>query len=443
LLTCGNFDALRARACHRSPDFRLPGCTTLEFSTFTTNSCPNERILHWCASALFLIPSQNRNMASASIVRVGPSENNLSANILTKALVSYFESTNDASGGKTDGKEIIDTESRLVLQNKYFTANVILKDIDVPLPSSDTNNTEKEDGVILVFDALLSNPDRTGTAVVVPTFESLTTTHQQAEKSDICGDLLRLCVGVSLGEFSPPELRGTNHEIEYSRRILWCLDHGYEYIEADLSQEGQQRGHDDRDKDGFARIVEAIQGTVWSSAVVGAAKTKQLKESYASDKASIQESENDTLGDAPAQIEQNPYLPPDPSLFKSISRDNIIDNHNGDDIANAKTSTSTDTVAVDSRVLIDPNLVGAQEMAQLRQDLEAEKFFDQMETLLKHASDIREKSKSGTMSDAERRERASEAALALVDLMGQFGLEDGESEGDDSVDSGVVETVET
>ena len=66
------------------------------------------------------------------------------------------------------------------------------------------------------------------------------------------------------------------------------------------------------------------------------------------------------------------------------------------------------------------------------EDRNADKLFVQMESLLKEASQIRKASTE--LSDEERRERAGNAALALVDLMGQFGLdedEEGESSDDD------------
>ena len=77
-----------------------------------------------------------------------------------------------------------------------------------------------------------------------------------------------------------------------------------------------------------------------------------------------------------------------------------------------------------------------------REDLEAEKLLQKMESVLKEATQIREASKSGVLSDDERRERAGEAALALVNLMGEFGLDDDDDddEGYSSDDSDVVDS---
>jgi hypothetical protein len=399
-------------------------------------------------------------MASSSIVRFGPTENNLCAKLLRTALISHFYDTTTAKNN--DDSDNVDCESnnnekecatidetdnaRIVIVNKYFTANVLLEGIGEETSSRETSTScTKEDGVILIFDALQSNPDRiiSGGNGSMATFDGLDTVHRQAETVNNCGDLLRLCIGVSLGDYTAEELRGKDHEKEYSRRILWCLDNGYEYIEADLSKDGQMKGHDERDKDGFARIVEAIEGTVWSSAVMSKSKTQELKNTYVDDKNAV-EKETPPVGEEEEEEEENPYQPPDPSLlFKSQNdvQDQTISTASSEDVpAAAAAALKVESEA--ASMLLNPTEVGPSEMAQLRQDLEAEKIFDKMESVLKEASQIREASKSGALSDDERRERAGDAALALVNLMSQFGLEDDDdgSQGDDSDDdSGVAD----
>ena len=352
----------------------------------------------------------------SSIVRVGPSADNVSAKLLRTSLVSYFEKLSTPN----DESEEIDSKSGSTIQisNKYFTANILLEEI-----GGSAVESSKEDGVILVFDALQSNPDRSSSASGGASFDALSLAHETAEEQNSCGDLLRLCVGVSMGSLSPEELRGKDHEKEYSRRILWCLDRGYEYVEADLSPEGQSKGHEDRDKEGYARIIEAIQGTVWSSAVMSKSKTKTLKESYKEESSALESKEKKQ-----EEKEENPYQPPDPSLFvpKPTTDDDALKDKILSDESNAESGLLMDKVA-------------PEDMAQLQKDLDSENLFEQMEGALKEAKRIREAAKSGMMSDEERRERAGEAALALVNLMGQFGMED-ESEGEDSSDddSGVV-----
>lgn len=353
-------------------------------------------------------------MATASVLRIGPSDGNVSANLLKAALVSHFQELN----GNADNSESIDDKagSTLEISNKYFAAKVVLEGI-----GGSAIRQAKEDGVLLVFDALQSNPDRTvgdGPAGGA-TFDSLALAHDEAETTNGAGDLLRLCVGVTLSPTTPEEIRGKSSEQEYSRRILWCLDRGYEYVEADLSKDGQEKGHDERDKEAFARIVEAIQGTVWSSAIMSKSKTKELKNSYQEETAALDKDEKEEP--------ENPYEPPDASKFPPMD-----------------TTTSaaiTDDTAIAESLILNPESVGPAEMDAVRKDLEADQLFEKMEGVLQEASRIREASKSGVMTDEERRARAGDAAMALVNLMTQFGLEDDdESQIIDSSDddSGVV-----
>jgi hypothetical protein len=319
-------------------------------------------------------------MILTSVVRVGPSDGNLSAKFLRNALVSHIEKLSTSTTSTPS-----ESSHMLTISNKYFTANVLLEEMGATPQSEQT----KEDGVILVFDALRSNPDLS--AGDGASFDSLSYAHQQAEENDTCGDLLRLCVGVSLSSLSPVELRGKDHEAEYSRRIMWCLDRGYEYVEADLSQEGQTIGHEDRDKDG-------------SSAVMFKAKTELLKETYLEDTAAIQDEEE----------EENLYEPPDPSKFQSqVNKEETSSNNISSEESNAEVG-----------MLLEPEKVGPEEMKQLRKDMETEQIFDKMEG-----------SKNGELNDDERRQRAGDAATTLFGLMDAFGLEEDEDSDADSSDN--------
>jgi len=359
-------------------------------------------------------------MASLSIVRVGPNDNNLSAQLLRNAITSFFRkpSSDDNTGNENKDDDGISDPS-FAVQNKYFNADIELKDIEEETADTAPKNVI-EDGIILVFDAARSNPDgfddsdRNSTAGVVgsgATFDSLQFAHQKALSNNSCGDLLRLCVGVSLSELSPSEIRGKDHEKEYSRRILWCLDNGYEYIEADLSESGKQKGHNDRDKDGFARIIEAIEGTVWSSASMSASKKNHLKESFADTKAKIQEpkGEDSLVAKECEETKTNEYVPPDPSLLKP--------NDQGDD-----TKTASDNTDVTKGFDAEKTAASMKEDMGSEDDQNTEKLFGQMESLLKEASQIRKN--GNNLSDEERRERAGNTALALVNLMDQFGIDD-------------------
>jgi hypothetical protein len=380
----------------------------------------------------------------SSVVRLGPIDNNLSTQLLRTAIISFLTENAD---DECDSNDILKANnSHIVIQNKYFSADVILEEIQQEEEEEFNNINSKEDGIILVFDALQCNPDRcinTGTISIIggggcggcgdsgATFDSLGSVHQQAIDNNTCGDLLRLCVGVSLVDLSPCDQK------EYSRRVLWCLDNGYEYIEANISKEGQLIGHDDRDKDGFARIIEAIQGTVWSSAIMSASKTKKLTDSYADGKSMIQQ-QNEQKEDT----EENLYVPPDPSML--LNQTSI---QQQDDAIKSKSKNVDDVtdIPINDGCIDGFGLNVFRDKGKgegSREDLEAEMLLEKMESVLKEATQIREASKSGVLSDDERRERAGEAALALVNLMGEFGLDDDDydDEGCSSDDSDVVDS---
>lgn len=319
---------------------------------------------------------------TTSVLRIGPSD--ASSELLKQALLSYFDSKDP---------------NTLTVSNRYFSAKVQLKD----LPASDTNsNEEKEDGVILVFDALQSNPDNITETSNNTLFDSLAHVHSHAEKADTCGDLLRLCVGVHVGEATPSQLRGNAHEEEFSKRVLWCLDHGYEYLEVDLSKDAQKSGHDERDKEGFARLVEAISGTVWSSAIMEKKKQQELKQSYQQEKEQLQQQDDE-------KEQENPYVPPDPSLLDSEIQASLVNN-------------DTDTQPQEHDYFTNDD--GGEE----------ERAMENLEGLLREATRIREASRAGEMTDDERRKRAADAATLMMNLMNQLDVEE-DQEDDFEVDS--------
>lgn len=384
-------------------------------------------------------------MSCISVVRLGPTEDNVSAGMLRNAVLDFF-----AKKQQGTAPAAITSNDSFVVTNKYFDAKILLREI-----SNDTNNNKnnedddcstgfdcplKEDGIILVFDAAKSNPDLVvdrGGVAAASSFGSLGMVHDKAVEVG-GGDLLRLCVGVTIGSMEAFELRGRQaYEKEYARRIHWCLDRGYEYVECDLSREGVEKGHAERDKEGFARVVEAIGGTMWSSAVMNKSKKTALKKSYEEETTAM-----DPPQGQPPQ-EQNEYIPPDPSMLLGGTDDN---NDNDDKAreerarqalleqsgiaqetemhlddgsstpATATTTTGQENVNPDGRT------------QQQQREREQERIFDNMESALRQAASIREMSRTADLSDDDRRKRAGDAAELLMTLMQQIGMDDDSDE---------------
>jgi hypothetical protein len=351
-----------------------------------------------------------------SVLRIGPSGDK--ATILKSALLSYFQQASDEPSNP-------ELPNQMALKNKYFTANILLHELGHDLPNTNYDDDAalslyKEDGVMLVFDALQCNPD-------IANGSSFDTLHDVHDPT--AGDLLRLCVGISLGNCSATELRGTKDpEGEYSKRIMWCLDRGYEYAEVDLSADGQAAGHSERDKEGFARLIEAIQGTVWSSAVMKPRKTaaQQVEEAEAAAAKAKEESKTNgssTPSEGDKGTTEIAYEPPSVDLLSTLSIP--------DPTAHLPTTPpTTPTVEnVNDEYLDEP--ASEQEAQQRASQKTEEQAFSQLEGIMKEATRIRDMSlRSEHDNDEDRRKRAADAATLMMGLMDQMGLDDDDGEDD-------------
>jgi Alpha and gamma adaptin binding protein p34 len=380
-----------------------------------------------------------------SILRIGPfpidSEYALH---LREAILKYLANgTTTPSSAAVEFNENVSLETvsdedkqkyQFSITNRYFTADVRLAGIDHDELSNGTDTTAtNEDGIILVFDAERSHPKYATS--ITSSFDAMESIHDQAVKSSQCGELLRLCV--SIGNNRVVLYNGVTHELsdkeyeeEYSRRILWCLDHGYEYIEvpdlADISQ-----GHDARDKDGFARIIEAISGTVWTSAVMVSKQQQTLQQSFAETRKDIRI----TATPASSQPDHNAngaYEPPNPLDFPPVAVDENDQERERKAhealLADCISETAPgDTVAVDAS-----NGNKAATNALHSEELQQERAMNALEASLNEARRIRELSKSGQLSDEDRRKRASDAAILIMQTMEQMGFNDDED--DDDID---------
>lgn len=328
----------------------------------------------------------------------------------------------------------------------------------------------KEDGIVLAFDATTKRSNLDLPMSLASSFDALASVHDRAVELGQAGDLLRLCVGITMtprhddADADADAMALREYEQEYSRRILWCLDRGYEYVEADLSFHGRTKGHDQRDKEGFARIIEAISGTVWSSAIMEKEQTTKLKQSYhetATQHNLLQKDEDNKKNDDQEEDQHHQYVPPDPSLLTKkfpVEGDALINSNGG---AATTTKISDEARLEQARQALLRNsekeqeeeggIAGAdvddnddddagqaattpqerdQQRATRKEQREQERKMDQLDSALKQASSIREMSRSGKLSDEERRRRAGDAATVLMNLMNSMGVGSDEDDTD-------------
>lgn len=342
-------------------------------------------------------------VSCTSVVRIGPVES-LAAQRLREAILSHLGAASDNDQASAAAAATVH------VSNRYFRARVRLEDLGTCCHSEEL---WKEDGMILVFPNDEAEGASDGTVGHKPYgFHSLTAVHEAAAAGG-GGELLRLCVGLSEAPLTE-HYRATKHyEQQYAQRILWCLDRGYEYVECDLID--LTKGHDERDKEGFARIVEALQGTVWSSAIMEPKKKMELKRSYDQDKPDIVYVGAD---------QQNEYEPPDPSKLFPIGEASLALTTREDKEREEKARKELmGDLENDNAFTGDPT--------ELQPEQGDETLYLAMENALKQASRIRESSRSGTMSDDERRQRAGNAAALLYQLMDQMGFEESEDDEED------------
>lgn len=321
---------------------------------------------------------------------------------LTDRLIEHFSAT---SSGETKNSNVIQ------ISNRYFTANVALLSEDEAHPTTTTDTPHKEDGIVLVwYDDLPQDVTHV-----------LNSVHDQVEASG-GGDLLRLCVGVVASTSTRLQRTPKELEDEYSKRVLWCLDRGYEYIHScDLSDEGVERGHGDRDKEGFARLVEAIQGTVWSSAVMATTTQQTLKSSYGETVLAVVETSDENNENDDDRMNQ--YVPPDPTMLQvTIGKEDI------DREKQAQEALMKEIDEVGHQTISSTVEEGSNDEVAHGGDLTSERLLNQFEGAIQEASRIRDMSRSGQLSDEERRQRAGDAALMLVNLLDRMGYDDDDDE---------------
>jgi len=325
----------------------------------------------------------------------GPLGSETSIDILKTELSNHFKPANDPSDD-ADGSENGHLSS-LCIKNKYFTAQIQI----IPFHNNDNDNNDsvpdqKEDGILLIFPS---------TSIPITQIEYLTELHNSVPDA---GDTLRLCISTSVGTQHKTAMTEKEYEEQYAQRVLWCLDLGYEYVEVDLSEEGLTGGFDVREKDGFARVVEAMGGTVWSSAVMTEAKVKARR----------------NIMECVSAVQE-----PDVGVGAIAGADDVSTDVSTDDVADANHSETCKKEVKEQAT--DPSLEQTKNEEE-KKDEASMAIIDDIEQVMKEAKIIRESARNSEMSDDERRQRAGDAAEMLMGLLDSMDFdEDGESESSD------------
>jgi hypothetical protein len=220
---------------------------------------------------------------------------------------------------------------------------------------------------------------------------------------------------------------------EYSRRVLWCLDRGYEYVSVDLSSHGMTTGFDVRDKDGYARVIEAIETCMWSCRVMkgsspggGVQSSSSVQHQCAVKGVNGAATGMKNIIDAGVTMSDDTTIP----LMTDDERESAA-------IASLMNGTANDDDGNGDYIppSLDEDGESIRRQQQQQQQREEEISFHQLEKVLTEAKSIREASRNNAnMSDEERRARAGDAAMKLMGLLDRLGFDDDDDEEEEDVD---------
>lgn len=176
-----------------------------------------------------------------------------------------------------------------------------------------------------------------------------------------------------------------------------CLDHGFEYVEADLLR--PTVGHEEREKEGFPRVVESIYSTQWKSMTLLGHKPVSGQTSTTGVR----------LGEGMRDHDPVLGMPQQQHGGTLVSDDDTARGHSKGDSHTGGSSGGGETWGGE----VD--------------DLDM--MFDKIREMRSCAMN------SGSMSDGERREKAAQLAMHLAKLL---GIDDDEDEEDGHGAGGVA-----
>ena len=168
---------------------------------------------------------------------------------------------------------------------------------------------------------------------------------------------------------------------------MWSIDNSFEFIEINL-YEDLSTGWEEREKDGFPRLMEALHSQTWESMKIrGSSEATQVK------------------------IKDN-------RGYKSTEEEGDVLEETGAEI----------TVPIEQHS-IDPMVDKALLQADDTGDI---KIFEGMAKLVNEAKGIHERARASDISDSERRDAASSIAMKFMEMLGISDSDEDERDIEDS-----------
>ena len=189
----------------------------------------------------------------------------------TLALSAYLTryDTHVILGKSVAAKEFEEEDSKkvctYVVNNKYFTADLDVRRVVYGATDTEINSSSSagSEGFVLVIsqDSAESRLTSTGTGSSTLQSDALLAAALVASEDDDVSVRLVVVLSPSTGD----GLEGINMPAREAW-VSWCCDHSFEFVEVSTGTAAVLREtHDEREKDGLPRVVEALSSHMWRS----------------------------------------------------------------------------------------------------------------------------------------------------------------------------------
>jgi len=289
---------------------------------------------------------------ASSILIVGIDSNDIE--FLIKLLSKYNNNNNDS----------IDS---IIISTKYYNANVTINRYVIDDNNNDISSLKEKCEAMIV---LLNDKDNNSNSDLLSIVKC---------DNDDDDDLIatKLLVNIKYNDICN----------DISSRVLWSVDNGYEYIDIDSNDSSSiSIISDSREKEGFPRLIEALEATMWSSL--------QMKDKVITTTSSIT---------SEILISEQ---------TSTIKEEQII--------------SSEEKTNKEYKIHMDSN---DKLILEVEDDIDEEDvFYKNFSDVIEKAKDIRAQVLSGNLSDKERRDNAAAIALQLAKMI---DLNDDDDDDDD------------
>jgi len=291
---------------------------------------------------------------ASSILIVGIDSNDIE--FLIK-LLSKYNNNNDS----------IDS---IIISTKYYNANVTINRYVIDDNNNDISSLKEKCEAMIV---LLNDKDNNSNSDLLSIVKC---------DNDDDDDLIatKLLVNIKYNDICN----------DISSLVLWSVDNGYEYIDIDSNDSSSiSIISDSREKEGFPRLIEALEATMWSSL--------QMKDKVITTTSSI--------------------------------TSEILISEQTSTIKEEQIVSSEEKTNREYKIHMDSN---NKLILEVEDDIDEEDvFYKNFSDVIEKAKDIRAQVLSGNLSDKERRDNAAAIALQLAKMI---DLNDDDDDDDDDDD---------